>query len=175
MNTKSFLILGLLFSVGSIFADESTSGIVQLMSQVEDESTAPASKPSINNFYDEALQRFSVVAAQDILDGKDMSEVFSTIPEKFSDDKDRIFGYIIDAMRAAEEIDDRDVLVKVVAKRTLLEYQQDALLDGHPEPTRTEQVLAFGDRNKETFKKVGIVIGLVSLGYVLGNRGNTES
>lgn len=155
MNKKSFLIIGLLFSVGSVLAD----------GEVEVQAPTPFIETPASDFYDEALQKFSAAMAKNIISEKTtMLDAFNAIPEQFAKDKGIIFGYVLEAISSAEETDDRDALINAVEKRTLLVNQHGELL-GQSAPSRLSQATGF-------LYEHGTVIAVATagiVGYALGS------
>lgn len=149
MNKKSLLVVGLLFSLGSVFAEE------------------PETPVSLQSLYNEADKiQAKAIANAVVLGNEDMTSLFEGVP---SEKKDVIYGYVLEAMREMEDgTADKDDLINAVERRAYFQNKKSSIT-GPGEPTRIEQAKAFALENKQS---IAVGVSAFVFGYWMNSGRN---
>ncbi len=148
MNKRSFLVVGLLFSMNGVYAG-----------QVGTAADLESMKSIVNDIADEAARKYAENIVNEILSGNEsaIDSSFSSIPKQFQGDKEKIFNYVLETLDERSSNEQRDVFAPAIAKKALVESHKEAILTPNPLLTRWECAKSWAWDNRETLQAVGVL------------------
>ena len=151
MNKRNLLAIGLLFSIGAIFADGSVGTEQDFNNIQQDASTenpihvdtkSPKGhriQASLENYAQEAVEGLlsepPAITPDQVLDG---------LEEEFAGHKETVFNQIVEILEGKFSDDDSKTIAKAAGVCALLEHQRDTILNQNKDEwVRVNQFLQF--------------------------------